>query len=335
MSRKLIQSQIDLLKLAEGFFESRILFSLEKLGVFETLGRETKSLQELSKALDGRPDTLARLLNAGVVLKLLEPDGGDGYRIHPRWTEVLLPDAGESYLGNWVRFLDYLSRSMGKLEEAALNGGPVIDLLRDKQQQDIREFTLAMHNYAALRGQELTHFLDTGGCKTLLDLGCGPGTYAFALGRHNPALELYLLDLPEILEVTREVQSRYELSNRIDYLPIDVTRQEIPGTYDIVLLSNTLHMLGEQVSRDVLSRLFGSVKPGGSLVVQAQYIDDDRQGGRWPVFLDLVQLCITPAGRNHGLTETREWMEQAGFTNVQHSPMSILNTNGFLRGYRE
>jgi hypothetical protein len=46
-------------------------------------------------------------------------------------------------------------------------------------------------------------------------------------------------------------------------------------------------------------------------------------------------LCITPNGRNHGVTEAREWMKRANFTNVHYSPISILNANGFLRGYRE
>jgi len=37
--------------------------------------------------------------------------------------------------------------------------------------------------------------------------------------------------------------------------------------------------------------------------VQAQYVNDDRLGKSWPVFLVLVSLCITPNGRNHGVTE--------------------------------
>jgi hypothetical protein len=76
------------------------------------------------------------------------------------------------------------------------------------------------------------------------------------------------------------------------------------------------------------------VKPGGSLVIQAQYLQDDRRGGRWPVFLDLIQLCITRHGRNHSVAETRGWLEEAGFTQVEHRSMSVYNTNSFLRGYR-
>jgi SAM-dependent methyltransferase len=191
-----------------------------------------------------------------------------------------------------------------------------------------------MHNYASLRGKELSQYLDTAACAKLLDLGCGPGTYAFHLGAANPNLALYLLDLPGVLAVTKEVEARYELQNEINYLPLDALNDEIPGTYDVILVSNTLHMLGEDASRSLIARLYDSVAPGGSLVIQAQYLQDDRQGGRWPIFLDIIQLCITERGRNHTVAETRNWMQAAGFQQVKYTPMTLFNTNSFLRGYR-
>ena len=332
--RVTLTRQIKLLNLAEGFFESRILFALVKLKIFESLGQEEKSLESLASAVNGNSETLVRLLNAGVILGLLESSDGATFRTHRDWQPILTEPVSENYLGNWIGFLDYLSFTLQNLDQAAVAGGPTQNLLMSKNRQDIREFTLAMHNYAAVRGKELVHYLDLSGCRTLLDLGCGPGTYAFHLGVHNPSLELNLLDLPEILEVTREVQARYPLKNKIRYHPVDVTKEEIPGTYDLVMISNMLHMLGETESRKLLKRLLGGVAPGGSLVVQFQYMNDDRRGGRWPILLDLIQLCITENGRNHAVPETRQWMIDAGFEGIEFSPMSVFNTNGFLRGYR-
>ena len=333
--RAISRVQLKFLAMAEGFFESRILFSINKLGVFRFLGEETKSLAAIATEVDARPDTLARLLNAGVALKLLESDGNANYRLNPEWRPVLVDELSESYLGNWLNLLDYLSSSLTDLDQAAAKGGPTLNYLAAKDKKDIREFTLAMHNYAALRGKELVKFLDTCDCDTLLDLGTGPGTYAFHLGIANPELELFLIDLPEVLEVAREVQVRYPLKNNINYLPIDVTQEEIPGSYDMVMVSNTLHMLGEEESRKLLKRLFSVVKPGGSLVIQFQYMKDNKLGGRWPCMLDLVQLCITDEGRNHSVGETRRWMEEAGYSDIKFSAMNLLNTNGYLRGYRK
>jgi hypothetical protein len=57
-------------------------------------------------------------------------------------------------------------------------------------------------------------------------------------------------------------------------------------------------------------------------------------GSRWAILLDLIQLCTTNRGRNHTIKETKKWMEVAGFKSIEFSPMNILNTNKYLRGYK-
>ena len=120
----------------------------------------------------------------------------------------------------------------------------------------------------------------------------------------------------------------------MEFLPLDAVENEIPGCYDLVLASNVLHVLGEATSRDLLKRLHRSVNPGGSLVVQARFLNDDGASGEPALFLDLLQLCITQAGRNHSVAETRMWFEEAGFVRVEFGQLPLLNANSFLRGYR-
>jgi SAM-dependent methyltransferase len=332
-----IRHQVEILQIAEGFFQSGILFALLKLRVFEKIGEGAKSGPDLA-ALAGVPvEPLTRLLNAAVGLKILETPDGSTYRLTEAGRAVLLPQAGENYLGDWILNLDYFRLAMASLDEAVRTARPTVDpgAHLGSDEDATREFTMAMHDYASLRGKELTRYLDTSECRSLLDLGCGPGTYAFHLGLENPGLEIYLLDLPGVLEVAREVRKRYPLKNEIRYLPADALKDPIPGSYDLVLVSNTLHMLGEEASKELIRRAHASINPGGSLVIQAQFLRDDRLGPRWPLLLDLIQLCITEKGRNHTASETREWMEAAGFRRIEHCPMTLLNTNSFLRGYKK
>jgi SAM-dependent methyltransferase len=330
------KDQMEVLSIAEGFFQSHVIFALLKLRIFECIGEGSKALDELSTMLGVQSETLARLLNAGVVLKVLQSEDGINYRLTPSTCSVMLPSAGENYLGDWIRNLDFFCFALSKLDEAVIKSGPIVEpsTYLETDEKQTREFTLAMHNYASLRGKELARFLDTSKCERLLDLGCGPGTYAFHLGLNNPNLQLYLLDVPGVLKVAREVGSRFPLRNKVHYLPLDAMKDEIPGKYDMILVSNTLHMLGEKASRDLLNRLYQSVNPGGSLVVQAQYLQDNRLGGRWPVLLDLIQLCTTFEGRNHTIAEARGWLEEAGFREIKYCRMTLLNTNSYLRGYK-
>jgi SAM-dependent methyltransferase len=335
-STPLMKDQLKVLSIAEGFFQSSILFALLKLKIFELIGDGEKTLDELASHLRAEPETLSRLLNGGVVLKLLQTTDGVSYSVERACQSSLLPSAGDNYLGDWIRNLDYCRLALSGLDEAVISGLPTVDPSRHlgDDQQQTREFALGMHNYAALRGKELADYLDTSSSKTLLDLGCGPGTYAFQLASRNPDLQVYLLDLPDILNVAREVQARYPIENQVHYLPLDALASEIPGSYDVVLISNILHMLGEDASRALIRRVYRSVNHGGSLIVQAQYMKDNRQGGRWPVFLDLVQMCTTSKGRNHSVAETMQWLRDAGFTSVDSCSMSVYNTNSFVRGFK-
>jgi SAM-dependent methyltransferase len=330
------RDQIDVLTIAEGFFQSCVLFACLRLGIFDLIDRGQRTREAIAAELQAPAETVARLLNAAVALKFLKSVDGSAYELTDLAGSVLVSSAGENYLGDWIKNLGFFCSSLIKLDQAVLKSGPIIDptshLGADKELT--RDVALAMHNYAALRGKELVRFLDTSGAKSLLDLGCGPGTYAFNLGLTNPALELYLLDMPEVLEVAKEVAARYPLQNRVHYLPCDAVSEEIPGSYDLILVSDMLHMLGEETSRQLIKRLYHSVNEGGSLVIQAQYLRGDRLGPRWPALLDLIQLCCTGHGRNHTVEETRRWMEEAGFSNIQYSRMSLLNTNSLLRGYK-
>jgi len=331
-----IRDQIAVLNVAEGFFQSAVLFALLRLGVFESIGEDDKPLDELAAKVGATPETLARLLNAGVALKLLQTPDTVNYRLSPVSRSVLLASAGKAYVGDWIRNLVYFGSALSKLDEAVLKSAPTVDSSRhfggDREQ--VREYILAMHNYASLRGKELARYLDTTGCEKFLDLGCGPGAYAFHLGMANPKLQLFLLDFPEVLDVAKEVQGQYALRNKIYYIPADAVKEEITGEYDLILISNTLHVLGPEASRKLIKRLYKSLKSGGSLVIQAQFLSDDRVGGRWPVLLDLILLCTTPAGRNHSVQETTRWLKEADFSDIEFRAMSFLNTNSYIRAYR-
>jgi SAM-dependent methyltransferase len=329
-----VRDQITMLGIAEGFFQSRVLFALTRLNIFEIIGTEGASVDDIAAQLHGQPATLSRLLNAGVVMKLLKTENGRDFTLTSLSRSVLLP--GETYLGNWIRNLRYFDDLLSDLDQAVLTSRPTVDPATHlgANAEQTRDFTLAMHDYAVLRGKELADYLDTTGCQTLLDLGCGPGTYSFFLGATNPELQLHLLDLPEVLEVTREVQKRYPLKNSVHYIPADAVNDEIPGEFDIILISNMLHILGPEASCALLQRVGNALKPGGSIVIQAQFLRDDGRGDRWPVLLDLLMLCTTDQGKNHSVQETSDWLRSAGFSRIEFRRMGILNTNSFLRAYR-
>jgi 2-hydroxy-4-(methylsulfanyl)butanoate S-methyltransferase len=321
---------------AEGFYQSSVLITLVKLGVIEHIGHGVATAPELADRLGTRPEPVARLLNAGVALNILKSEDGRSFGVTRPYRTMLLPGAGPMYMGDWVRNLEYFRDAMAQLDTAVLNAAPAATYVDDAHADSahVRLFTRAMHDGSLLAARELAGALDTSDARTLLDLGCGPGTNGFTLAEYNPALQLHLADLPAVLEVTREIEASYQIGSPVTYLEVDLRTDMVDGTFDLILVSNTLHMLGEENSRTLLSTLYPMVNPGGSVVVQANFLAEDRLGPRWPALLDLLQLCITESGRNHTVSETLTWLAEAGFTDGRHVTMSADNYSSFVQAWK-
>ena len=328
-----IQKQVATIGLAERFFDSVVLFTLFELGVFTELAGGPRTLDSLCEKLGANRATLASILDAAVALKVLKKDG-DEYSADEALLDCLGRPDSESYVGEWIAFLHTLSAPLMELDQAALTGKPPGNLVEDGVSDNllVRRMTHAMDSYARTRGIEMAGRMDWSKTKTLLDLGCGPGTYSLAIVEEAPHIKATLLDLDLPIEDARKLVEARGMSDRVTFVAHDIFTYQTDEGFDDVMVSNTLHMLGPDLSAKLMKQCFTLVNPGGRLIVQAQYLNDDRTSPRWATLLNLVQRAATIHGQNHALGETREWMEAAGFVDVEHQRFSAWNTNSVLIG---
>ncbi len=327
-----VTEQIALLGLVQGFLPASVLFALQRLRIFELIGERERTATELAYEIGSEADNLTRLLNAGVVLGLLETPTHDRYAIPANYQKLLLPSDEPGFIGNWIDFMQNWYVQFADLDRAVLNGGSTNMYSHD--QAIIRQNTLAMHNFASLRGRELIDHVDASSYRSMLDVCCGPGTYSFEFGLKYPHLVLNLLDLAPVLDVTQEVGSRYTIGNEIHYQPTDLDSEPIAGTYDLILVSNALQAFNQNKIESLLAQVYEATNPGGSVIIQAQFLAEDRLGPRWPVFVDLGCLFFTPGGANHSTADAKRWLTEAGFVEVQEHRMSRFNANSYVRGTR-
>lgn len=330
------KSQKEILSIATAYFQSSILFALHKLQIFKLIGVDSKSLDELAEATQTNPKTLLRLLNAAVGVDLLITDNENNFQLSQACRLVMLPEDENNYMGDWVFSLDFYQTALVNLDQAVRSSAPTVDptLHHGTDQSMTKDFRTAMNVYAALPARELAEFLDISAYQSLLDVGSGPGTYAYELARCNPELRLTLLDLPQIIGYAKELHKQYSLENKVDFLGLDALEDDIPGSYDLVLISNTLQMLGEASSRKMIQRLFDVVNPGGSIIIQGQFLAEAPQEAQWPLFFDLIMLCTSESGHNHSVSDTRSWLADAGFVDIEYHAMSVFNPCSIVRGYK-
>jgi SAM-dependent methyltransferase len=335
LSLRDIQKQVATLQVAERFFDSVVLFALFESGVFSALASGPRHFAELHGTIGGDADSLRATLDAAVALKILSRSPA-GYHADESLLDCLGRRESPAYLGEWVTFLHVLATPLLRLGAAIRTGEKPGALFEDMSGdlEPARRMTAAMDAYARTRGAEIADRLDFSDARTLLDLGCGPGTYALAILERNPQMSATLLDLAGPIGEARRLVAARGMSDRVDFVVQDGMTYAPGRTFDVVLVSNTLHMIGPAGSADLLKRCYQLVSPGGRLIVQAQYLDDSRTAPRWPTLLNLIQRVATPHGRNHAIGETTEWLEAAGFADVKHLRFSSWNVNSCLVGRR-
>lgn len=326
-----VREQVEVLRKAEGALEAAVLFALAELGVFVALGSDERSVGEIAAATGCDSARLERMLNGGVIVGVLERTDAGRYRAGPAYAATLSAPEAPQFLGDWLAFLGRLTDRMLSLAEAAKPGG-----LRAHWPDDERDGAVmakAMESYARARGLEITERLDLSGDSRLVDLGCGSGAYSIALAERFPNVFLTLVDLPEVAPTLATLlESRPAVAGRSEIVAADVLEFEPDKPYDVVLLSNMLHMFGPERAPLVVEHARRVLRPGGRLIIQAQFLEESRMTPRWSVLLDVILMATTPEGANHSVDETRGWMERAGFEGITRVETPLWNVCDALVG---
>ncbi len=336
IARDSIRKQLSALGLAERYFDSVVFFGLHELGVFRLLTSGPKTFEALQQAVGGNSDTFRAMLDAAVALRVLSKEG-ELYGAEEDLLDCVARPGSPAYVGEWVEFLQAFVTPLMQMPEAVRTGRPPADhveIFESGDTPEARRMTRAMDVYARSRGIEIAQRLRFEGVHTLLDLGCGSGAYSIAITERHPHVRAVLLDLPgPIAEAKRLAQER-GVTDRLTFVASDGEHYRPEHPFDAVLISNVLNMLGPEKSRRILEHCYEMIVPGGQVMVQAQYLNDDRVSPRWPALVSLMQRAVSKEGRGHAIGETTQWLGGAGFVNVKHVRFSLWNVCSCLIGYR-
>ncbi len=324
-----------IMRLTTAYWESQVLLTANRIGLFDTLAQGPRDASAIARELGISPRGAVLLLNSCVALGLAM-EGTDGYTNSPLSDEYLVAGK-ETYMGNAIRYSDNLYSAWGQLEQALREGRPSMPaeeyLGRDPAMT--RDFVYGMHNRALGIGQALAEIVDLAGRRQMLDVGGGPGTYSALLTRRFPELRSRVMDLPEVVALAREILVSMGEEERVSTFPGDYKDTDFPGGNDVVLISGVFHREREAVCRDLIARAADSLTAGGMLIVSDVFTD---AGGCAPAFATLFGLNMmlsAPDGGVHADADVADWMQAAGFLDVriQHFPPPMPHR--VVSGYKE
>lgn len=109
------------------------------------------------------------------------------------------------------------------------------------------------------------------------DVGGNTGRWALRCARHDPAVKITILDLPQQLALARENIEHEGLSGRIDGWPVDILRAErLPDEADLWWMSQFLDCFSEDEIVHILKLIGRSMRPGARLAIMELFWDRQR-----------------------------------------------------------
>lgn len=296
-------------EIANAYKQSQLLFTAVNADVFTPLDAP-RSAEALAEAKGWSVRGTAIFLDGLVGIGLLEKDG-DQYVNTPAASACLVPGK-PAYQGAIIRHTQNSWDIWAGLEESVRTGTGV----RRGQHEDpeeLRDFILGMANIAMLSAPDLLEHVDPAPYRNLLDIGGGPATYTITFLRANPDMRATLFDFPGVVEIARQQVEQAGLAGRVSFIAGDCTRDELGSGYDLVLLSNVVHILGPDENAAVVRKCFDALEPGGTLIIKDFLTDPGQTGPPFSLVFAVHMLLHTDKGRTYSTGEVRAWTEAAGF----------------------
>jgi SAM-dependent methyltransferase len=324
-----------IMALASGHAEARILQTAVSLGIFETLQSVPQTAQEVASKLHLEPKATELLLNALAALEVLDKDR-ESFSLSDLAKPYLLRSSPR-YLGGMILFEDLSWQSWGKLPEAIRTGKPARPA--NMYQEDASEteiFINAMDSLVKARGDTdaVAKAVDWRQVEDLLDVGSGPATYPIALCGWFSNMRAAIFDLPGTLKSTERYVRAAAMADRITLIAGDYRKDPIPGKYDAVFLSNIIHGEDHQQNAALLAKLSRNLKPSGRIIIKDHILDESRANPAVGAIFSLLMLLTTAGGRCYSFGEIKNWLESAGISRIEQIDLPAPLTSSLVIGTR-
>lgn len=318
------------MQVSSSYWQSKVIHTAVRLDLFTRLKGRTATAEELADECKADPRGMEILLIATVALGFLRQN--DGRYGNTQLSTTFLVKGSKQYQGGIVAMFDSWYGAWGDLYDAVVKGTPVIDKPHDQGPEALRNYIYGMHYRAMAQGDLLAKEIDLSDRRNLLDVAGGPGTFCIKFCQKNPDLIATVFDLPQTLEVTTEIVTSFHMEKRVRRTPGSYLTDNLGTGYDSVFLSSMFNQESPDTIGMIFRKAFASVDHGGMILIQDQMLNSEKTGPVLSALIGVNQLIHTPGGAAYSEKELSDWMQEAGFRDIQTVILSEPSPFAVLRG---
>ena len=286
-----------------------------ELGLFTHIAEGAVTVEALAQQCKASDRGIRILCDFLTIMGFLCKNDGC-YELTPT-SAIFLNETSSAYLGSVSRFLT----SPGNIERLSdvaglvRRGGALADsdVLKPENERWV-DFARSMTPAATLVSQIAAPIIAEHGKKIkVLDVAAGAGMFGISVARNNPAAEIVALDWPNVLEVARENATHAGIESRYRTIAGDVFEAALGNGYDLVLISNFLHMFDAATNVRLLRKLRAAMKVDGRVAAIEFVPNEDRITPPMAAAFSLAMLANTQGGDAYTFPELERMFRDAGF----------------------
>ena len=141
-----------------------------------------------------------------------------------------------------------------------------------------------------------------------------------------------VFDLHTTRRFAEKVIASSGLDDRITFHPGDYKNDAVPGGFDVVWMSHILHAESEQTCEELVRKAVCALEPGGMILIQDFYLNDNTDGPLFPALFSLNMLLGTNRGQSYSEQQVFRMLKKAGITDIRRVDYEGPTQSGIITG---
>lgn len=321
-------ASFQMLQIISGFWISRAVYAIAKLGIPDLLKSGPKTAEELASATKMHAPSLFRVLRALVSVKILNSAEGGRFSQTPL-SETLVTDApgslrwfamselGQEHYPAWGNLMHSL-----KTGEIAFDNFFGVDIWAYFQQnpEDAAVFNNSMSSMTAVTNEAITSRYDFSGFNTIVDVGGGHGGLITAILKANPKLKGVLFDAEEVIEGARPKLEAAGVADRCETVAGNFFKS-VPAGGDVYIMKWIIHDWDDEKALTILRHCRNQMPANGKLILVDCVVPETDEPD-FSKFIDMNMLVMT-GGKERTAKEFEQLLGAAGFKLLRVIPTDL------------